>query len=106
VASSRRAGLVKNGERGKGLSSRWYPATLERRILEIGRVRHRITFIEGDGVEVLRKNAHRPDIVAFIDPPYTVAARRLYTHWEMDHEELFSVVNSFAGDFLMTYDDE
>jgi DNA adenine methylase len=24
----------------------------------------------------------------------------------MDHEELFSMVNSFAGDFLMTYDDD
>jgi DNA adenine methylase len=38
-----RAGLVKNGERGKGLSSRWYPATLERRILEIEQIRDRIS---------------------------------------------------------------
>jgi DNA adenine methylase len=98
------ASLLKDGENSKGLSSRWYPKTLKDRILSIVEIRDRITFIEGDGLEALRNNANRPDIVAFIDPPYTVAARRLYNHWEMNHEELFSIVKSFAGDFLMTYD--
>lgn len=100
------ASLLKNGEKGKGLLSRWYPQTLEKRILNIAGVRERITFIQGDGVEVMRRNADRPDAVFFIDPPYTVAAKRLYNHWEMDHEELFSVAQSLRGDFLMTYDND
>lgn len=100
------ASLLKYGEKGKGLQSRWYPETLHNRIMNIVRIRDRITFIKDDGVEVMRRNAHRPHAVFFIDPPYTVAAKRLYNHWEIDHEELFSVAETLAGDFLMTYDND
>ena len=48
------------------------------------------------------------DAVFFIDPPYTAggkrAGSRLYTHSEIDHEQLFSVCEKLGGDFLMTYD--
>ncbi|MCL1468662.1 DNA adenine methylase [Argonema galeatum] len=102
------AGMLKSGENGKGLGSRWYPETLKKRILEIKEKRSRITFIEGDGMEVLKANAHRTDMVFFIDPPYTAAGKkagsRLYNYSEIDHEELFRVVSAIAGDFLMTYD--
>jgi len=105
------AGMLKNGENGKGVKSRWYPETLKKRILEIDKMRERITFIEGDGVEVLRQNTNRgPEIMFFIDPPYTVggkqAGRRLYKHHELDHEGLFRVVSTLTGDFLMTYSDD
>ncbi len=100
------ASLIKDGENGKGLRSRWYPETLEKRILNISGVRDRITFICGDGIQLMRERADRPDAVWFIDPPYTVAARRLYNHWELDHAELFEVSASLAGDFLMTYDND
>ena len=103
------AGRIKNGENGKGIQSRWYPETISKRILDIVAIRDRLTFIHGDGLEVLRANASRDDVVHFIDPPYTVAGKRagarLYTHHELDHEELFSIVDKLAGDFLMTYDD-
>lgn len=103
------AGRVKHGENGRGLRSRWYPQTLKRRILDIVALRERITFIEGDGLEVMRANAHRPDAVFFIDPPYTAggkrAGSRLYRYSELDHEELFRIAATLAGDFLMTYDD-
>ena len=33
------AGIIKQGENGKGLASRWYPETLRRRILEIAALR-------------------------------------------------------------------
>ena len=103
------AGLVKHGENGKGLKSRWYPETLKRRILDILEVRERIEFIEGDGMEVMAQNSHRPDAVYFIDPPYTAAGKkagsRLYTHSEVRHEELFRRATTLVGDFLMTYDD-
>jgi DNA adenine methylase len=97
------AGLMKNGENGRGLKSRWYPATLRKRMLAIGQMRHRIAFEEGDGLEVIRRNMQRQDAAFFIDPPYTVAGRRLYTYSEIDDEELFSLAGRLAGDFLMTY---
>ena len=103
------AGKVKHGENGRGLKSRWYPQTLNQRILDIVSIRDRITFIAGDGLATLRQYAQRPDVVFFIDPPYTAAGKRagsrLYTHSELDHAELFRIVSTLAGDFLMTYDD-
>jgi DNA adenine methylase len=100
---------LKRGESGKGIHSRWYADTLKKRILEIAALHHQITFIEGDGIEVIKQNAHRADVVYFVDPPYTVAGkkagRRLYRHFELDHEELFKIMSTVAGDFLMTYDD-
>ncbi|HKY05368.1 MAG TPA: DNA adenine methylase [Blastocatellia bacterium] len=38
------------GENGRGIKSRWYPETLKRRILDIDAMRHKITFVEGDGI--------------------------------------------------------
>ena len=103
------SGLLKYGENGKGIKSRWYPETLNRRILKVATLQDRITFIHGEGIQVMRDNAHRGDAVFFIDPPYTAAGKkagsRLYRHSELDHEELFRVTASVAGDFLMTYDD-
>jgi len=103
------AGLVKKGEAGKGMRSRWYPATLKRRIQNIITIRDRITFIRGDGMNILREHIDCVDDVFFIDPPYTAAGKkagsRLYTHSELDHEELFEIVSRLQGDFLMTYDD-
>jgi DNA adenine methylase len=101
------AGKVKYGENGKGRASRWYPETLSNRIRKIVSIRHKFTFIEGDGIEVLKENLDRDDAVFFIDPPYTAggksAGSRLYTHFELDHDELFKVSCKLAGDFLMTY---
>jgi DNA adenine methylase len=103
------AGMLKNGESGKGIASRWYPKTLHKRIMDIYKIRDRLTFIHGDGIEVIRHNAGRSNTAFFIDPPYTAAGksagRRLYTHWNLDHEELFQVTNELAGEFLLTYED-
>ncbi|HEX8237005.1 MAG TPA: hypothetical protein VF600_13690 [Abditibacteriaceae bacterium] len=104
------AGTLKHGENGRGIKSRWYPETLRRRILDIVGQRDSIQFIEGDGMQVLKDNAHRPDAIFFIDPPYTAAGKgkragtRLYTHNELDHEELFKIASTLQGGFLMTYD--
>ena len=77
------AGLIKEGENGRGLKSRWYPETLARRIREISRLKDRLTFV---------------------DPPYTLAARRLYTAWQIDHSKLFRLMSECKGDVLMSYD--
>ncbi len=98
------AGLMKVGENGKGIKSRWYPETLRRRLMEILAIKGRFHFVEGDGVDFLRENADRKDVLFFIDPPYTLAGRRLYTYSEIDHEGLFHLVSTLAGGFLMTYD--
>lgn len=103
------AGLLKNGEKGKGILSRWYPATLKRRILDIATVRHSLKFIEGDGFQVIKKFSDSPATTFFVDPPYTAskkkAGSRLYKHHQVDHEKLFELMSKVKGDFLMTYDD-
>ncbi len=104
------AGILRQGENGRGIKSRWYPETLRKRILQVAEMRERITFIHGDGLDVLRENAQRADVVFFIDPPYTAGdkkpGRRLYTHHELDHDELFRVASTLIGDFLMTYSND
>ncbi|WP_110519843.1 DNA adenine methylase [Herpetosiphon llansteffanensis] len=102
------AGMIKKGENGKGLSSRWYPQTLKKRIIDIYAIRNKITFIEADGLKILEKQLDRNDIAVFIDPPYTISSKkagsRLYNHSTIDHEKLFKVASSMACQFLMTYD--
>jgi DNA adenine methylase len=98
------AGLVKTGENGRGLLSRWYPETLARRIREINRQRDRLTFVEGDGFALIEEHKADVEAVFYIDPPYTLAARRLYTVWRMDHSKLFAAMAECRGDFLMSYD--
>ena len=102
------SGLIKYGENGKGLGSRWYPETLARRILDIVRIKERIEIIEGDGIAIIEKYAKRHDVAFFIDPPYTAAGKRagkrLYTHYTLDHERLFAAAARLAGPFLITYD--
>jgi DNA adenine methylase len=99
------ASLMKVGENGRGVASRWYAQTLAKRIRDIGEQSERIVFIQGDGIDFIRKNSRRSSMVFFIDPPYTVAGRRLYVHSVINHEELFRVTAKVKGDFLMTYDD-
>jgi DNA adenine methylase len=59
-------------------------------------------------LKVIKEFASRPDVVYFIDPPYTAggkkAGKRLYKHFDIDHERLFTICESVRGDFLITYD--
>lgn len=105
------AGLIKYGENKKGLTSRWYPQTLARRILSIHKIRERLSFVWGDGLEVIEQNSNQTHSVFFVDPPYTAgrgkrAGRRLYEYSELDHERLFELMGRVQGDFLMTYDND
>jgi DNA adenine methylase len=103
------AGKLKHGENGKGVLSRWYPATLRKRILDIARIKEKIKFIRGDGFAIIRRYAQNSKAVFFIDPPYTASSKkagtRLYKYHQVDHEELFRLADRIEGDFLMTYDD-
>ncbi len=103
------AGLLKNGENGKGIKSRWYPQTLASRMINLNHIRQKITFLETDALKLLPDYAENSKAVFFIDPPYTAggkkAGKRLYRHYELDHTRLFEIAESLKGDFLMTYDD-
>ena len=100
---------LKSGENGKGIASRWYPATLARRIRNLIPLRDRITFIEGDALAYLEDHLDDKATTFFIDPPYTTpgksAGKRLYRFFDIDHAKLFDLCKAAAGDFMMTYDD-
>ena len=102
------AGIIKNGENGKGIFSRWYPRTITERINAIHAVSAKIEFFCMDGFELIEKHLVNPTVVFFIDPPYTAggkkAGTRLYNHYDIDHVRLFRLCGDATGDFLMTYD--
>lgn len=103
------AGLVKTGEAGKGLRSRWYPDTLSARIRSLRKLRDRITFLQCDAFDVIQQFVANPKAAFFVDPPYTAggkrAGARLYIHNEIDHERLFSIMAKVRGAAMLTYDD-
>ena len=102
------SGLLKYGENGKGIHSRWYPTTIAKRILNLNNIADRIDFRCYDGLTVIQEYADRHDVIYFIDPPYTAggkkAGKRLYKHYDLDHEHLFELCETLKGNFLMTYD--
>ena len=70
------SGFLKYGENGKGIRSRWYPATLSKRFSNLKLVADRILFCKDDGLEVIREYSRRQDVVFFIDPPYTAGGKK------------------------------
>lgn len=102
------SGLIKSGEAGKGIASRWYPETLAKRFLALHVVRHRLTVLCEDALVCTRTYQRDPNCIFFIDPPYTAggkkAGKRLYSYSELDHDALFKFCTNIAGDFVMTYD--
>lgn len=102
------SGLLKYGERGKGILSRWYPDTLVKRIKEIVTMKDRLVFIEGDAFDHIPQYKNNKNVCFFVDPPYTAstkkAGRRLYRYSEIDHEGLFRLLEEMDGKFLLTYD--
>lgn len=100
------AGLIKAGDRGKGIAARWCPDTLANRIALIREMRSRLSFSQGDAFEAIEANR---DSIMFIDPPYTAggksAGARLYRHHSIDHEKLFETIKRNPFPALITYDD-
>lgn len=102
------AGLVKNGESGKGLMSRWYPETLVKRISALRAIKNRIRFIHGEADSVISEYSANQNAVFFVDPPYTAggknAGKRLYKHNDIDHAALFKSISKISGKAMLTYD--
>jgi DNA adenine methylase len=107
---ARGASLMKDGENGRGVASRWYPHTLVRRFRLLTTLSPFMEFYEIDAFHLIARYLAQRDVVFFIDPPYTAgdgkrAGKRLYEHNELDHEALFQLVGQAAGLVVMTYDD-
>lgn len=102
------AGLLRDGENGRGLRSRWYPQTLAHRIRDIASLRSKISFVQSDGLAYITEQQHVAGTVFFVDPPYSAtengAAHRLYHHYKLDHDRLFTVLGGLQFPFLLTYD--
>ena len=102
------AALLRAGEDGRGLSSRWYSDTLIDRLTQISTYAGQITFCEADGMQLLEIFAPREETAIFVDPPYTAggkrAGSRLYAHHEIDHARLFALLADGQAEFMMTYD--
>jgi DNA adenine methylase len=67
-------------------------------------LRDKITFVQGNGLEVINANINNGGVF-FLDPPYTAggkkAGSRLYNHHGLDHGFLFllcSSINYFSYD--------
>jgi DNA adenine methylase len=58
---------------------------------------------------VIPKYLRNKTAAFFIDPPYTAgvksAGKRLYLHSSIDHNSLFGLLESAAGEVMLTYDD-
>jgi DNA adenine methylase len=66
---------LKSGENGKGIASRWYPATLARRIRNLIPLRDRVTSSEGDALAYLIDQLDDKATTFFIAPPIPHPAR-------------------------------
>jgi len=104
------ASLMKVGENGRGVASRWYPETLVKRLRALASMKSAIDFVEGDAFDMIDRHLGRKDAAFFIDPPYTAgtgkrAGRRLYKLNELDHAALFELLSRASGLVLMTYDE-
>ncbi len=105
------ASFLESGENAKGIGSRWYPDTLVKRLLEIGKHAEKFSFYEGDALRILEPLLQRwgQKAAVFVDPPYTGkggkgAGSRLYNHCTIDHARLFEILDRSRSNFLMTYD--
>ena len=101
------AGLLRKGEDGHGLKSRWYPETLAKRIATVNGMRKRIRFIEGDALTVIAEHQTDQKCALFVDPPYTANGKgpgvRLYRYAEIDHERLLKLLSETTGACFVTY---
>ena len=71
-------------------------------------IHKKLEFRHANAFGILEEYQNRKDSVFFIDPPYTAggkkAGKRLYAHYEVDHDRLFQKCACLKGDFIMTYD--
>ena len=94
------------------LLQRWNPNALTKRIERIATLSDRIAVTKMDAVELFDDDvAWRRNSTIFVDPPYTVAGKKLYRETFVDrHQELADTLNECFRcfpdpDIIITYDD-
>ena len=97
---------IRRGENNRGITSRWYPTTICRRLESIRLQADRISITQQDALQVLPTLP--PGTPVFLDPPYTqnphAPGHRLYSQGsDLDHPALFSALRALDLDFLMTH---
>ncbi|MCS7063484.1 MAG: DNA adenine methylase [Methylacidiphilales bacterium] len=104
------AGLMRLGEKRRGVASRWYPKTLVQRIEAITQIAHLLEFRQDDGMKVMLDFMDDSNVIFFIDPPYTLGkechGKRLYNHHDIDHRLLLERCALLKGDFIATYNND
>jgi DNA adenine methylase len=103
------AGLLRQGEAGRGIGSRWYAETLQRRIERVQALANCIRFLEEDAFTVIPHYINNPKAVWFVDPPYLAngegPGRRLYRYSDVNHGRLLELLAAAAGPAMITYHD-
>ncbi len=102
------SGLLRHGDNGKGVASRWNAGSLYAMLRQIRALSGRIHFVEGDGLRGLL--AHNDcGNASFVDAPYSLGpdgpARQLYEHHRLNHGKLFAVLAAWQGRWIATYRD-
>lgn len=79
---------------------------LSERIRKAARFRNRITLTQQDGEVFVRSMANSPNLFLYIDPPYFVKGKGLYTNFyePSDHAELASAVSTLNCPWVVSYD--
>ena len=91
---------------GPGNLHRWYPATLVRRLENIGAIADRIRLVEGDGLTALSAYAENRMTRFFVDPPYERGTDApLYRQAGINNAHVFQKLSEMKNDFTMTYGD-
>ena len=90
-------GILKRGEGGRGVLSRWYPETLARRIKALNIVRERVTVVQEDGLRVLEKYVGKTDVRVFHRSALFGWRKKggltlIYAHSAIDHARLFDLM--------------
>jgi DNA adenine methylase len=96
-------GLNQTGE--WKIDARFNREELARRVRRLGLYANRVTVLQEDGAEVVRRHLGSETLV-YADPPYLVRGGRLYLNamsWE-DHSGLASVLRGSDAPWIVTYD--
>lgn len=97
----------KTQEGGWQIGARFNRQELAARINRVYQMRHAITIIEGDAVDVineLRGSGIEDEVMLFVDPPYIVEGPGLYQHGTLSHAALAHALRNCPAPWLLTYD--
>jgi DNA adenine methylase len=89
------------------IDARFNKEALVERIRVIGLHARRISVTNDDGIKVVRRYAHRSNVLIYADPPYFEKAGSLYLNSfsDGDHAKLAECLNGYAGaNWVLTYD--